>query len=119
RLTDSGARLLVCAGTERELGLAQKAGTAVLTTDGGTPWLHGGLDPYEPLTDTPVTGPDDPALLLYTSGTTGKSKGVLHGHRVLLGHHAIDLAWDRIRSDDVAYSPIDWAWAGGLMLGLL
>ncbi|CNE19254.1 acyl-CoA synthetase/AMP-acid ligase [Mycobacterium tuberculosis] len=119
RLTDSGARLLVCAGTERELGLAHRAGTAVLATDGGTPWLRGGLDRYEPLTDTAATGPDDAALLLYTSGTTGKSKGVLHGHRVLLGHHAIDLAWDRIRPGDVAYSPIDWAWAGGLMLGLL
>lgn len=62
---------------------------------------------------------DEPALLLYTSGTSGKPKGVLQAQRFLLGHHALDIAFDRIRDDDVAYSPVDWTWAGGLMLGLL
>ena len=65
------------------------------------------------------TGPDTPAILLYTSGTTGKPKGILHGHRVLLGHHAIDFALDGIRPGDVSYGPVDWAWGGGLWLGLL
>src|SRR5436305_12777123 len=36
---------------------------------------------------TPVeTTPDDPALMIFTSGTTGQAKGALHGHRVVLGH---------------------------------
>lgn len=65
------------------------------------------------------TTADTPAILLYTSGTTGKPKGVLHGHRVILGHHAIDFALDGIRPDDVSYGPVDWAWGGGLFLGLL
>lgn len=121
RLTDSGATVLVCAGDDRERRLADDAGTAVLLVHGPSDraWLDGGLAGHEPLRDLPVLGPDDPAFILYTSGTTGSSKGVLHAQRVLLGHHALDLAWDHVRPGDVAYSPVDWAWAGGLMLGLL
>jgi acetyl-CoA synthetase len=106
RLADSDPRMLVAAGSEheRELGVP-------LVTVAGT------------LGDTvapPVaTAPDTPAILLYTSGTTGKPKGVLHGHRAILGHHAIDFALDGIRPDDVSYGPVDWAWGGGLFLGLL
>lgn len=114
RLRDSGALLLVCAGDHREAVTAERTGTPVLSVS-----EPGWLDGHVPLAPLPETGPDDGALLLYTSGTTGKSKGVLHGHRVLLGHHGIDLAWDHVRPGDVAYSPVDWAWAGGLMLGLL
>src|ERR1044072_7052067 len=34
------------------------------------------------------TTPDDPALMLFTSRTTGQAKGALQAHRVLLGHMA-------------------------------
>ena len=118
RLTDSTARVLVCAGTPAEQQLADTCGTTLLSTrEEG--WLGGTLDVHEPLASYPASGPNDAAIILYTSGTTGSSKGVLHGHRVLLGHHAIDLAWDHIREGDVAYSPVDWSWGGGLLLGLL
>lgn len=63
------------------------------------------------------TGPDDPALMIFTSGTTGAAKGALHGHRVLAGHipgfqlahEGLPLAGDKI------WTPSDWAWAGGLL----
>jgi len=41
----------------------------------------------------PVTSADDPAYLVYTSGTTGRPKGVLHGHRSLLGRLPAATAW--------------------------
>ncbi len=71
---------------------------------------------------TPLdTTPDDPALMIYTSGTTGQPKGALHGHRVLPGHlPGFQLVHEFFpQKDDLLWTPADWAWAGGLLNGLL
>ena len=70
-------------------------------------------DPF-PCADTAA---DDPALLIYTSGTTGPPKGVLHAHRVLLGHlPAIEAHHEGFpQPGDKGWTPADWAWIGGLM----
>ncbi|MBX3597439.1 MAG: AMP-binding protein [Rhizobiaceae bacterium] len=63
------------------------------------------------------TSPDDPALMIFTSGTTGPPKGALHGHRVLLGHMpGFEMAYQFPPNEsDVMWTPADWAWAGGLL----
>ncbi|MEP0234060.1 AMP-binding protein [Roseibium sp.] len=70
--------------------------------------------------ETARTSPDDPAMMIYTSGTTGQPKGVLHGHRVLLGHlPGIQMSQNFMpRQGDLLWTPSDWAWAGGLLNAL-
>ena len=67
------------------------------------------------------TTADDPALLVYTSGTTGSPRGALHAHRVLLGHlPGVEMPQDLFpQPGDLFWTPADWAWVGGLLDVLL
>jgi acetyl-CoA synthetase len=72
------------------------------------------------------TAADDPAVLIYTSGTTGPPKGALVPHRALIGNlsgFVCSQNWFGMGppegSDEVFWSPADWAWTGGLMDALL
>jgi acetyl-CoA synthetase len=67
------------------------------------------------------TAPETPALIIFTSGTTGQPKGALHGHKVLIGHlPGVEMHHEFLpQKGDIAWTPADWAWAGGLLNVLL
>ena len=59
------------------------------------------------------TSADDPAQLYYTSGTTGKAKGIVHAHRYILAHEEFVYCHD-IRDGERFHGMGEWAWAAGI-----
>ncbi|HVN40941.1 MAG TPA: class I adenylate-forming enzyme family protein [Myxococcota bacterium] len=63
--------------------------------------------------------PSDPAVLVYSSGSTADPKGALHSHGTLV-RHAFNLNQFRdLRADDRIFSPMPFFWVGGLVFSLL
>jgi acetyl-CoA synthetase len=65
------------------------------------------------------TADEDPALLHFTSGTTGKPKGALHVHEAVVMHHlTAGLALD-LHPDDVFWCTADPGWVTGTSYGII
>ena len=65
------------------------------------------------------TAPEDPALLHFTSGTTGTPKGAIHVHAAVVAHHATArLALD-LRPGDVYWCTADPGWVTGTSYGIV
>jgi len=120
RVQTSGAKLVITDDANLAKAVEAADGARVLCVDGTGDgaddfWalLRMGADTFA----TVDTAAEEPAFIVFTSGTTGPAKGALHAHRALLGHMpCVEMQHDFFpQRGDVAWSPADWAWIAGLM----
>jgi acetyl-CoA synthetase len=67
----------------------------------------------------PPTDPEDPALLHFTSGTTGPPKGAVHVHEAVVAHRATAASALDLRADDVFWCTADPGWVTGTSYGII
>ncbi|MEB3052097.1 class I adenylate-forming enzyme family protein [Mycolicibacter sp. MYC123] len=63
--------------------------------------------------------PSDPLVIMFTSGSSGPPKGVMHSHGSALGAVASGLAARCITTDTRLYLPMPFFWVGGFGGGVL
>jgi acetyl-CoA synthetase len=85
----------------------------------GTIDLTGALAKAPDTFDVVWTGPEDMALLHFTSGTTGRPKGAVHVHEAVVAHHVTGSLVLDLHPDDVFWCTADPGWVTGTSYGII
>lgn len=77
------------------------------------------MEEASPDFEIPATLPEDPALLHFTSGTTGMPKGALHVHNAVLTHYITGKFVLDFHPGDIFWCTADPGWVTGTSYGII
>jgi acyl-coenzyme A synthetase/AMP-(fatty) acid ligase len=108
-LRTAAANPVLCVGDEELLGELPDGVPYMTTAD-----VEAALDEDRPQ-ETPVEAadlePSEPALIVFTSGTTGEPRGALHAQRYLLGNRVQAEHWLGARDGDLVWCTTATGWS--------
>ena len=81
--------------------------------------FHTMLDAAAPGFTIAPTGPEDMAILHFTSGTTGTPKGAVHVHAAAAAHYATAKYALDLHPDDIFWCTADPGWVTGTSYGII